>query len=410
MTNTANRTPRFNRAFAVLLALLLIAFNGNTQIISQFDFNVNPVTKAAVGPNATSVSANAISSTGGAGGTNGLNPVSGDILLTIASPSSAVFDVPGLDISIDFKRKESIASFYTRGSNIDFGMNNGSLFAKFLVSDGGTGSVLINSGNIYTMLSDNLFHRYRMVYSNQQGRLIMYVDGTIVYSYQGTANRALYNTGAGSVVIGKDMDGTNGNAPVLDNFVAAVPSTVLPVTLINFTGLRHGKNVSLNWQTAYERDFSRFVVERSADAIHFTELSTVSARGVDNAVTSYSLEDTHPLTGRSYYRLKLMAVDGHFTYSSIVALEMPTNATVTVFPIPAHDRINIELHSTTYGKYQFSLLDYSGHVLKSAIQSVQPGAGAIPFDLPNDLKKGTYLLRILNTATGAIDVVKVSVF
>ena len=59
----------------VLVSILLSIANGyaDAQVISQFNFDSDPVTTAAVGPDATSVSGSALSDVGGVGGTNGLN-------------------------------------------------------------------------------------------------------------------------------------------------------------------------------------------------------------------------------------------------------------------------------------------------------------------------------------------------
>jgi len=408
MTTTTSRIQRIIQVMALILSLSFMAATANAQIISQFDFDSNPVTKASIGPNATSIGANATSSTGGVGGSNGLNAVNGDIAMTIASPASAVFNVSGIDISVDFKRKESVANFYTRGSNIDFGMNGGTLAAKFLVSDGGSGSVTINSGSVYTLPNDNLFHRYRMIYDDVAGRLTIYVDGTQVYSYQGTANRPLYNTGAGNLVIGLNMDGGNNNFPVLDNFLVAKPSTTLPVTLIDFNGMYHEKRVILNWKTANEKDFSRFVVERSADATRFASINTVAASGSDNATADYAVEDAHPISGRSYYRLKMIDIDGRFSYSNIIPLQTGGQGSVSIFPVPAKDKINITLPAGASGKYNLTLLDMSAKPLRTT--TIEAGSAAMVFDLPGGLQPGAYILRVVNVQTGSAEVAKVSVF
>ena len=76
--------------------------------------------------NAISVSSYATVSAGGTNGTKGLNPGNGsnDINLTL---DGAAFNVPALDITVDFRREESQASFFYRGSNFNFGMNGGTL-------------------------------------------------------------------------------------------------------------------------------------------------------------------------------------------------------------------------------------------------------------------------------------------
>jgi hypothetical protein len=84
--------------------MLFVCTFSRAQIVSQFNWNSNPITTAVIGPNAISAGATATSSPGGVGGTNGLNPgapsPASDINLTIPN-TAGVFDQPNIDISID---------------------------------------------------------------------------------------------------------------------------------------------------------------------------------------------------------------------------------------------------------------------------------------------------------------------
>jgi hypothetical protein len=53
--------------FFIFMPLLIISGSLNAQIISQFSFDMDPVTNADVGPNATGISASAFSGAGGVG-------------------------------------------------------------------------------------------------------------------------------------------------------------------------------------------------------------------------------------------------------------------------------------------------------------------------------------------------------
>jgi hypothetical protein len=63
-------------------------------------------------------------------GTKGLNPGAGSNDINIVLDGSA-FNVPSIDIYIDFRREETQATFFYRGSYFDFEMNSGSLGVKF---------------------------------------------------------------------------------------------------------------------------------------------------------------------------------------------------------------------------------------------------------------------------------------
>src|ERR1051325_2387411 len=94
------------------------------EILSKFEWEQGPATAATIGPNAIQAGKTAVCAAGGRSSTNGLNPgTSGDIDLTLKGTS--YFDVDGIDISVDFKRKESSGYFFVRGNSLQFGFDKG---------------------------------------------------------------------------------------------------------------------------------------------------------------------------------------------------------------------------------------------------------------------------------------------
>ncbi|RYE39355.1 MAG: hypothetical protein EOP48_25885, partial [Sphingobacteriales bacterium] len=269
-----------------LVFILILNLSSNGQIITKFTWNgpLASITKADNGPDAVSVSPTAIASVisiiGGV--TNaGISPGPASRNIDLTLPNTAYFNLPSLDIAIDFRREETEAGFFSRGSIFEFGMNGGKLNIKFNVQNGSGGNTTVNSGNIYDIPNDHLFHNYRFMYDNLTGIANVWVDGVVKYSYGGVANRALYWTGAGSPVIGKDMDATGRNVAVIDNFElrTAVSAIILPLNFLNFTATTKNKSVDLRWSTANESNVRNFVVERSFDGNNFEPVITVHAQG-----------------------------------------------------------------------------------------------------------------------------------
>ena len=84
----------------------------------------------------------------------------------------------------------------------------------------------------------------------------------------------------------------------------------LPVELIFFNAQLNKNVVDLTWTTLSEMSSNYFTIERSSDAIHFTEILKVDAAGNSNHRIDYKTIDEHPLQGVSYYRLKQTNLDG----------------------------------------------------------------------------------------------------
>lgn len=116
----------------------------------------------------------------------------------------------------------------------------------------------------------------------------------------------------------------------VEDYRIEVPDGPLPVTLISFAGKESDKSITLNWNTANERDFSHFDILKSADAKEFTSIGAIdgSSRG------HYEFKDTAPVNGNNYYRLKMVDTDGSFDLSRVVRVNYETNKTFMVVENP----------------------------------------------------------------------------
>jgi hypothetical protein len=112
----------------------------------------------------------------------------------------------------------------------------------------------------------------------------------------------------------------------------------LPIHLVSFSASQLDGRVGLKWQSAAEENTSHFEVERSADGQHFALVLTKKAQGNSTALVSYSAVDDSPLGGISYYRLKIVDLDGTFTYSNLVSVRSEGNVRVRAYPNPSNGR------------------------------------------------------------------------
>lgn len=113
-------------------------------------------------------------------------------------------------------------------------------------------------------------------------------------------------------------------------------STVLPVTLADFTGdYKNGHSV-LQWTTTMEDNTKEFEIEYSYDGIRYDKAGTVAAR---NEPLGASYTFTHPidLNGRILYRLKIADRDGSFKYSNIITLTNNATHKNLVYPTVVTD-------------------------------------------------------------------------
>ena len=165
----------------------------------------------------------------------------------------------------------------------------------------------------------------------------------------------------------------------------------LPLTLMDFKGKKENDNIILQWRTASENNSSRFEIERSPDGINFSTLASVAAAGNSSILRYYEYFDKLALTGKNYYRLKMVDIDGRFTYSRTIMIEL-TSKTQIVVSNPFSNQITVRFSKPPSGTIQIALADVSG---KMIIAKLVKAEQQIQFDISNmHLSKGVYFLKV----------------
>lgn len=173
-------------------------------------------------------------------------------------------------------------------------------------------------------------------------------------------------------------------------------TNALPLNLLNFSGsLNNEKEVSLNWQTAQEINTSQFVVERSTNGTDFSAIGKVNAAGNSSVGKTYSFVDNKPLTGSNFYRLKMVDVDGKFTYSKIVALNNDDKSVFTLYPNPANDLLYLKVNRAAENVL-LQIFDVTGRTIKEENVLLNPQSPHV-INIKS-LPKGVYELSVQSKA------------
>lgn len=168
---------------------------------------------------------------------------------------------------------------------------------------------------------------------------------------------------------------------------AAAP---LAVSFTNIEASKTGKDVSVKWQLADEKNIVTYTVERSTDAINFEAFSTAKAI----SVFAYTTIDASVPNGVStvYYRVKAVDNMGKANYSKIVSVKVSTsNAQVLVYPNPVQNKLNVSLNNASAGVYGLRVSTTSG-VLVFSKNNVSLSASNASFNVSN-LASGAYILE-----------------
>ena len=163
-------------------------------------------------------------------------------------------------------------------------------------------------------------------------------------------------------------------------------TSALPLHLLNFSGIKRAGYNELQWQTADEVNTKSFEIERSTDGRNFVTVATVDSKGSNN--NSYTVQDNVVYSGKLFYRLRMVDVDGRFTYSQVIWINSIGGNRVSIYPNPAKDWININIGSSPLLKTTAGMFDVHGRLLR--IISISNDQEQINV---KELTKGVYIIK-----------------
>ena len=167
----------------------------------------------------------------------------------------------------------------------------------------------------------------------------------------------------------------------------------LPILLSSFTAQLNEGVVSLAWTTTVEVNANHIAIQRSVDAgAHWATIGTEAAKNTTGTPTNYYFSDTKPAEGASEYRLQLVDNDGSFTYSEVRTVRNGLIGTVSVFPNPAHDILNVTLGGSSTASVLVRLYNQSGQLLQ--LKNVANAGGTTVALSVNNYPAGTYLVVV----------------
>ena len=173
--------------------------------------------------------------------------------------------------------------------------------------------------------------------------------------------------------------------------------TLLPIELLSFTATCDGRSALVEWTTATECNNDYFVLERSDDAINFTELARVAGAGnsidpIDYAYTDYGIHG-----GDSYYRLVQVDYDGTRAVSEVVVVNCIETAAgepdVQAYPNPFYGELTLELENFDNRPARIDVYDMLGKLIYTDKVASPQNYYETVLNLSN-LPPATYTVRV----------------
>jgi hypothetical protein len=177
-------------------------------------------------------------------------------------------------------------------------------------------------------------------------------------------------------------------------FTAFGDGSPLPVELLLFHAEPLDEHVEIKWMTASEINNDFFMIQRSVDAVNFSDLERVEGAGNSTVIRKYTTMDKQPLNGISYYRLKQVDFNGTTSYSDIVPVRFNGEEVIRIdelIPDAGQLQIRFRLRNPSDNQAQITIFDAGG---KNVYQS-SPSAAARNWQGEiniGDLPKGVYIV------------------
>lgn len=167
----------------------------------------------------------------------------------------------------------------------------------------------------------------------------------------------------------------------------------LPIKLQYFSAVEKNNKVVVNWKASSENLMEYFEIERSTDGVQFDKLETIKVNGF--GTYNYSFTDVTPVNGRGFYRLKLINIDGRFTYSDIVNVKLALKDVYLnlLYPKVASSEINLLITANKNADAVLQIVNVQGAVVKKIAFNLTAGSNKIPIDV-NSFPAGNYFIRI----------------
>ena len=174
-------------------------------------------------------------------------------------------------------------------------------------------------------------------------------------------------------------------------------SGVIPVELTSFTAVSIKDGVQLNWETATETNNLGFDIERSVDNQKFQKIGFLSGKGTTTQKSSYSFLDQTAVSGKQYYRLKQLDLNGAFEYSNVVEVDLSVPNAFNLsqnYPNPFNPSTVINFGLPVKSDISLAVYNSIGQLVKNMAQGTyDAGNFSITFNA-SDLTSGIYFYTL----------------
>lgn len=173
-------------------------------------------------------------------------------------------------------------------------------------------------------------------------------------------------------------------------YVASKAYSALPVKLAYFKGVAEATVNRLHWKASCTEK-TDFIIERSTDGIHFTQIGIVPASVVDCG-NPFLFSDQQPVQGKAWYRLQMKEASGNITWSNIILLDRGQGQSLSIQLTPnpvTGSQASFSIYSPGHKSIPMIIYDATGKLMTRIQWQLQPGNQVRMIDV-HQLPAGMY--------------------
>lgn len=186
----------------------------------------------------------------------------------------------------------------------------------------------------------------------------------------------------------------SGNTELAANNLSAGVS----ITLTNFKGVvMDNLSVELSWTTMMESGVKYFAIERSVDGINYEDIDSVKSKmniSTHDYQLLYNYADAHPLTGTSYYRVKVVGKNGYTNQSPVVLIRNSQADGTKIYPTIIQNNMVFVESEKNLRAAKIEFFDLSGKKISETNWATLIGTQNTQVSTSGFLPTGTYLARL----------------
>ena len=142
-------------------------------------------------------------------------------------------------------------------------------------------------------------------------------------------------------------------------------STAGRAAALTLSATPSGWKVDLAWISEAPQPEEWFLLERSADGVHFEPLDQIPGSAGGGAWADYFRADPTPLSGWNHYRVTRVQADGQLTISGVAAVYLDQlDGPIALFPNPVKDYLTVDLRPYAGQEVRLLMSNNAGQMLE----------------------------------------------